>query len=102
MAAGVFMAASLARLQRPGWRAGHRRLLLRLKRIKLTLGLVTAAVLGFATAITMLGPLLVDVSRELGVPLGQAGTVGRGHVVALGAWARRSPGCFRIDSGAGH
>jgi predicted MFS family arabinose efflux permease len=34
---------------------------------------VTAAVLGFVTAITMIGPLLVDLSRELGVPLGQAG-----------------------------
>ncbi|HEY0582666.1 MAG TPA: MFS transporter [Chloroflexota bacterium] len=34
---------------------------------------MTAAVLGFVTAITMIGPLLVDLSRELGVPLGQAG-----------------------------
>jgi predicted MFS family arabinose efflux permease len=34
---------------------------------------VTAAILGFVTAITMIGPLLLDLSRELGVPLGQAG-----------------------------
>ncbi|HEV7663222.1 MAG TPA: MFS transporter [Chloroflexota bacterium] len=34
---------------------------------------MTAAVFGFVTAITMIGPLLVDMSRELGVPLGQAG-----------------------------
>jgi len=34
---------------------------------------VTAAILGFFTAITMIGPLLLDLSRELGVPLGQAG-----------------------------
>jgi DHA1 family inner membrane transport protein len=39
----------------------------------LTLFLVTAAVLGFVTAITMIGPLLVDLARELNVPLGQAG-----------------------------
>lgn len=35
--------------------------------------LVTVAILGFVTAITMIGPLLVDLSRELNVPLGQAG-----------------------------
>ena len=35
--------------------------------------LVAAAILGFVTAITMVGPLLVDLSRELQVPLGQAG-----------------------------
>lgn len=39
----------------------------------LTLVLVTAAILGYVTAITMVGPLLVDLSRELNVPLGQAG-----------------------------
>src|ERR671932_31421 len=32
-----------------------------------------AAILGFVTAITMVGPLLLDLSRELGVALGQAG-----------------------------
>lgn len=39
----------------------------------LTLFLVTTSVLGFVTAITMVGPLLLDLSHELGVPLGQAG-----------------------------
>jgi predicted MFS family arabinose efflux permease len=34
---------------------------------------VTSAILGFVTAITMVGPLLVDLSTELDVPLGQAG-----------------------------
>jgi predicted MFS family arabinose efflux permease len=34
---------------------------------------VTASILGFVTAITMVGPLLLDLSRELDVPLGQAG-----------------------------
>jgi MFS transporter, DHA1 family, inner membrane transport protein len=35
--------------------------------------LVCVSVGCFATAITMVGPLLVDLSRDLGVPLGQAG-----------------------------
>lgn len=39
----------------------------------LTLALITAAILGYVTAITMVGPLLLDLSRDLGVPLGQAG-----------------------------
>src|SRR5438105_15408147 len=38
-----------------------------------TLLLITTAILGFVTAITMVGPLLLDLSRELGVALGQAG-----------------------------
>ena len=38
--------------------------------------LVTAAVAGWATAIAMVGPLLVDLSRELDVPLAQAGLLG--------------------------
>jgi predicted MFS family arabinose efflux permease len=50
--------------------------------------LVTAAVLGFATAITMLGPLLVDLSRELDVPLGQAGLLAA--VTSL-PWALGAP-----------
>jgi predicted MFS family arabinose efflux permease len=39
----------------------------------LTLFLITGAILGYVTAITMVAPLLVDLSREFGVPLGQAG-----------------------------
>jgi MFS transporter, DHA1 family, inner membrane transport protein len=35
--------------------------------------LVTAAITGWVTAITMVGPLLVDLSRDLNVPLGQLG-----------------------------
>jgi DHA1 family inner membrane transport protein len=54
----------------------------------LTLFLVTASVLGFATAITMLGPLLVDLSRDLGVPLGQAGLLAA--VTSL-PWALGAP-----------
>lgn len=50
--------------------------------------LIAAATLGFATAITMLGPLLVDLSRELDVPLGQAGLLAT--VTAL-PWALGAP-----------
>src|SRR5712692_10744519 len=39
----------------------------------LALFLIAASILGFVTAITMVAPLLLDLSRELGVPLGQAG-----------------------------
>ncbi|MBV9577036.1 MAG: MFS transporter [Chloroflexi bacterium] len=39
----------------------------------LTLFLICASILGFVTALTMIAPLLLDLSRELGVPLGQAG-----------------------------
>ena len=39
----------------------------------LVLVLFCAAIFGFATIVTMLGPLLVDLSRELDVSLGQAG-----------------------------
>jgi DHA1 family inner membrane transport protein len=38
-----------------------------------TLALVTATVVGIVTAMTMIGPLLLDLSRELGVSLGQTG-----------------------------
>jgi len=45
---------------------------------------VAGAILGFATAITMIGPLLLDLSRELGVPLGQAGLLAAVMVAACG------------------
>jgi len=35
--------------------------------------LITAAVTGIVTSVTMIGPLLVDISRDLGISLGQAG-----------------------------
>ncbi len=35
--------------------------------------LITAGVTGIVTSVTMIGPLLVDISRDLGIPLGQAG-----------------------------
>ncbi len=38
-----------------------------------TLALTTAAIFGFATALTMVAPLLVDLSRDLHVSLGEAG-----------------------------
>ena len=38
-----------------------------------TLALVTAGVTGIVTSITMIGPLLVDISRDLGVSVGRAG-----------------------------
>lgn len=50
--------------------------------------LVTAAIAGWATAIAMVGPLLVDLSREFGVPLGQLGLLGA--VMSL-PWALGAP-----------
>jgi predicted MFS family arabinose efflux permease len=49
--------------------------------------LVTAAIAGWATAIAMIGPLLVDLSRDLDVPLAQAGLLGAAMSLpwALGA-----------------
>ena len=49
--------------------------------------LVTATVFGFATAITMLGPLLVDLSNDLDVSLGRAGLLAAAMALpwALGA-----------------
>ena len=38
-----------------------------------TLVLIASVILMFVTAITMIAPLLLDLSRDLGVPLGQAG-----------------------------
>src|SRR5579864_528689 len=38
-----------------------------------TLVLIASVILMFVTAITMVAPLLLDLSRELGVPLGEAG-----------------------------
>jgi predicted MFS family arabinose efflux permease len=35
--------------------------------------LITAGVTGTVTSVTMIGPLLVDISRDLGISLGQAG-----------------------------
>jgi predicted MFS family arabinose efflux permease len=49
---------------------------------------VTASILGFATAITMIGPLLLDLSQELGVPLGQAGLLAA--IMSL-PWALGAP-----------
>jgi predicted MFS family arabinose efflux permease len=60
----------------------------RLGRILFTLWLVMGSVTGFAVAIAMLGPLLVDLSRELGVPLGQAGLLAA--VMSL-PWALGAP-----------
>jgi DHA1 family inner membrane transport protein len=53
-----------------------------------TLVLITMATFAFATAITMLGPLLVDLARDLDVPLGQAGLLAA--VTAL-PWALGAP-----------
>jgi predicted MFS family arabinose efflux permease len=52
-----------------------------------TLFLIAASILGFVTAITMVAPLLLDLSHELGVPLGQAGLLAAAMTLpwALGA-----------------
>jgi MFS transporter, DHA1 family, inner membrane transport protein len=38
-----------------------------------TLALITAGVTAIVTSVTMIGPLLVDIARDLGISLGQAG-----------------------------
>ena len=50
--------------------------------------LFMASVFGFATVVTMLGPLLVDLSRELDVSLGQAGLLAAALAVP---WALAAP-----------
>jgi predicted MFS family arabinose efflux permease len=52
-----------------------------------TLVLITTAICGIVTTITMLGPLLVDLARELEVPLGVAGLLAAASAVpqALGS-----------------
>ncbi len=50
--------------------------------------LFTASIFGFATVVTMLGPLLVDLSRELDVSLGQAGLLAAAMAVP---WALAAP-----------
>ena len=51
------------------------------------LALFTASIFGFATVVTMLGPLLVDLGRDLNVSLGEAGLLAAAMAVpwALGA-----------------
>ena len=38
-----------------------------------TLSLITLTIFGFATSVTMIGPLLIDLGREFGIPVGAAG-----------------------------
>jgi DHA1 family inner membrane transport protein len=53
-----------------------------------TLALITVGIFGIVTSITMLGPLLLDLSREFGVSLGQAGLLATAMAVP---WALGSP-----------
>ncbi|MGE3271356.1 MAG: MFS transporter [Chloroflexota bacterium] len=50
--------------------------------------LLMAAIFGFATCVTMLGPLLVDLSQELQVSLGQAGLLA---AAMAASWALAAP-----------
>jgi MFS transporter, DHA1 family, inner membrane transport protein len=50
--------------------------------------LLMLAITGFATCVTMLGPLLVDLSRDLDVSLGQAGLLAAAMAVT---WALAAP-----------
>lgn len=52
-----------------------------------TLGLIAAGVTGIVTSVTMIGPLLLDISRDLGISLGQAGLLAAATAVpqALGS-----------------
>jgi len=54
----------------------------------LTLALVATTVFGFATTVTMLGPLLLAISREFAVPVGTAGLLATATAVP---WAFGSP-----------
>ena len=51
--------------------------------------IITAGVTGIVTSVTMIGPLLVDVARDLDVSIGQAGRS-----------SRRSRACSPTGSGA--
>ena len=53
-----------------------------------TLALTTAIVTGIITSVTMIGPLLVDVARDLRIPLGLAGLLA---VVSAAPQAISSP-----------
>ncbi|MDP8922067.1 MAG: MFS transporter [Chloroflexota bacterium] len=53
-----------------------------------TLLLTTAAIFGFATAVTMIGPLLVDLAQELDVTLSQAGLLAAAMAIS---WAASAP-----------
>ncbi|MBV9324938.1 MAG: MFS transporter [Chloroflexi bacterium] len=57
-------------------------------RSTVTLLLICASILGFVTALTMVAPLLLDLSRELDVPLAQAGLLAA--VMSL-PWALGAP-----------
>lgn len=52
-----------------------------------TLALITATIFGFATSVTMIGPLLLDLGREFDVPVGSAGLLATAMALpwALGA-----------------
>jgi DHA1 family inner membrane transport protein len=52
-----------------------------------TLVLITAGVTGIVTSVTMIAPLLLDISRDLGISLGQAGLLAAAAAVpqALGS-----------------
>jgi predicted MFS family arabinose efflux permease len=50
--------------------------------------LLTLAIFGFATSVTMLGPLLVDLGHDLDVSLGQAGLLAAAMAVS---WAVAAP-----------
>ncbi len=52
------------------------------------LALLMLAIFGFATCVTMLGPLLVDLSRDLDISLGQAGLLAAAMAVS---WALAAP-----------
>ena len=55
--------------------------------------LLCAAITGFATCVTMLGPLLVDLSRDLEVSLGQAGLLAAARTIVHPRRSARQQGC---------
>jgi predicted MFS family arabinose efflux permease len=62
-----------------------------------TLFLITASILGFVTAITIVAPLLLDLPPELSVPLGQAGLLAAAMSLP---WALGAPFAGRPDGAA--
>jgi len=56
--------------------------------------LLMAAIFGFATCVTMLGPLLIDLGRDLDITLGQAGLL----AAAMAAYHCRCASSSRLSS----
>ena len=61
--------------------------------------LITACVTGIVTSVTMVGPLLLDISRDLGISVAQAGLLAAAAAVPQALGSPFSV-CSPIGSGA--